>query len=405
MFNKKMGMRLALIAMIFAMLFTACKSTPTNKEVGTELAPWAGEWVSMATATKSSELDAVYEKTAKKMPNYTAGGLKDAVVKMYDCPVLKIKANGTNTLKVTIMDANGKPKTVNCEYKFESKVEIKGFEGSFWYTFRSLNHDKELKSIHYLIMTEAHDHGDGKTHWHARFGARSIEALVNDESAYWPTFVKASTSEKELVENFKQNIPNMDKFLPASPFKEHEKYDGIKNGKWINLVTVLEMNDPEIDKAYDKIIKQYAGQNPKGGDFTKAELKEIAKNAAAGMAGAGKFTHLQFVTKNGQNTLILWNNNKKVFESKYNRIEAHPYKPGFMAMEAEKATKSYKTILFTPPHFNHMHLVYGNTDKEMEENNFGTFIPADGSKEMMAGMVAYVLNGRVRGMIQKNEKK
>ncbi len=401
MFNKKFGMRLVLCMMIFTMLFTACKSTPASKDLGTELAPWKGEWISMASAAESSELNPIIAETAEKMPNYNAEGLKAAFVAMYKTPVVKVKATGTNLLKLTIMGEKGKTKTYNCEYKFEGKKEMKGYKDHFWYTFRLLNRDKELKGVHYMIATEAHSHGDGMTHWHARFGARSIDALIDADGSYWPTFVKSSMSEKELVENFKKDIPGLSKFLPVSPFAEHEKYLGVKNGKWINLATVLQTENAEINKVYDKLIKDYAGQNPKGGDFTKEELKEMAKKAGEGMAGAGKFTHLQFVTKNNQNTLILWNNNKKVFESKYTRVGSHSYKPGFMAMEAAEKTEAYKTILFTPPHFNHMHLVYGNTAKEMEENKFGTFIPADGTNEMKAGMVAYVLNGRLRSLIKK----
>ncbi len=404
MFNKKNGIRLVLIFMTFAMLFTACKSTPASKAVGPEMAAWKGEWISISTIAESEKLDSAYEETAKAMPNYSAGGLKDAVNKIYSLPVLAMKADGTNLLTLSILDKNKKSKTVKCEYKFEGKVEMPKQKGKFWYTFKAVNLPKELRAFRFLVITEIHFHDNEVAHWHARFGAVSMEALTSDSQKVLPTFVSKKESEEKIIELLKTKISETAKNLPVAPFSAHETFKDVKDGKWINLANVMNMESEEIDAVYEKFIKKYAGQNPKGGDFTKEELQKMAKDYGNKMAGAGIYSHLQFVTKNGKNKVIFWNNNEKIFESEYIRISANKINPGFMAIEAKEKTDAFKTIICSPPHYGHMHMLYGNSNEEIEKNGFGTCIPANSSAKTMAGMFAYTLNLKMNSVIKNNKQ-
>lgn len=84
---------------------------------------------------------------------------------------------------------------------------------------------------------------------------------------WWPTYVSASMTKEELVKNFKDTIGAVAGMFPKSPFEPYAK-----EGKWMNSSLIYDNTSAEVNAAYNKIIKEFAGKNPKGGDFTKAEI-------------------------------------------------------------------------------------------------------------------------------------
>lgn len=367
MVNKRMGAKIALILVTLAVIFTACKTMPSTigsmkVEAGKELAAWKGEWISIDIVKDDSSLNAVYKETAAKMPYYTEDGLKAAVADMYASPVVSAKFDGTNTVIFTIQKRDGSKFEMPCEYKYIGKQAAPDQEGLFWEAFEAVTDTKELRSVKYLILIPPDRHGDGILHWHGRFTSYSISWIVGGDKS-WPTYVPASTTKETMVSNFENSIKSMTKFSPVSPFESYAKY-----GKWINTLSIFENTSKEVEAAYAKVIKEFAGKNPKGGDFTKAEIiAELQK----GNKSVKDYSHMEFIVKDGKNELVFYKGNKEVFRSSYVRVGASPSKP-YMTMKAErKDAGMYSLISFVVVHgtapMQHFHLWYGNNEKEIEE--------------------------------------
>ncbi|WP_253694406.1 ZinT/AdcA family metal-binding protein [Treponema sp. OMZ 791] len=112
MSKKNFSVKLVVVLMLFAALFTACKSMPDTIggmkiEAGKELAAWKGEWVSVDAVKNDPSLKALYKEAAAKNSNYTAEGIKDAVEARKNS-LLRVKFDGTNRVVFTVLDTNGK---------------------------------------------------------------------------------------------------------------------------------------------------------------------------------------------------------------------------------------------------------------------------------------------------------
>lgn len=360
MLNKKANAKLAFILMILAVMFTACKSIPPIK-TGMEFMPWKGEWVSSDVVKDEKVFDMTYKMIAENMSYYTADGLKAATEDMYKTPIIKAKFDGTNTVIFTIKNKEGKEIEKACEYKYLGQKEDGEYKGLFWETFEAVTEDRALADVKYFIALRPEKHGDdGLQHWHTRFGRRGIENLLG-KASYWPTYYPASTPREELLKAFEGSIKAMPNYTPKEPFASYAAH-----GKWMNSPLVYENTSKEVEAVYAKLIKEYAGKNPKGGDFTKEEIISLMQK---GNETLNDFTHLEFVTKDGKNELIVYKNDKEIFRSNYVRIATNKEKPYMTMMAEKKDAGKFGLISFVVVHGApnyHFHLWYGANDKELE---------------------------------------
>lgn len=401
MVNKKIGAKIAFVLVTFAVLFTACKSMPAAKmndkfTAGMELAAWKGEWVSADIIKDNPSLKAAYKKTAADMRFYTPEGLEAAALDMYKTPAVKAKFDGTNTVLFTSLDKDGKEMQISVKYKYLGQKADSEYSDSMWETFEAVEDKLENANFKYFISMPPHAHGDGPKHWHARFGRYSIDNLVAG-AGKWPTYYSSSTSEAELVKMFESSIPNMPKWNPASPFESYAKH-----GKWINSLSIFENTSKEVEAAYAKVIKEFAGKNPKGGDFTKAEIiAELQK----GNKSVKDYSHMEFIVKDGKNELVFYKGDKEIFRSSYVRVAASTSKP-YMTMKAErKDAGMYSLISFVVVHGKapmlHFHLWYGNNEKEIEEFE-GT--PTCYRTALTDAEIAAAVEKSVRNLLEKLTK-
>lgn len=359
--------RLHLYWVTLAVIFTACKSMPAVKmndkfTAGMELAAWKGEWVSADIIKDNPSLKAAYKKTAADMPFYTPEGLEAAALDMYKAPAVKAKFDGTNTVLFTYLDKAGNEKQISVKYKYMGQKADGESPDTIWETFEAVEDKLENANFKYFISMPPSAHGNSPIHWHARFGSRSIDRLITG-AGKWPTYYSAFTSEADLVKMFESSIQNMPKWCPVSPFESYAVH-----GKWINALSIFENTSKEVEAAYAKVVKEFAGKNPKGGDFTKAEIiAELQKRNKS----VKDYSHLEFIVKDGKNELVFYKGDKEVFRSSYVRVGASPSRP-YMTMKAErKDAGMYSLISFVAVHGTapmlHFHLWYGNNEKELED--------------------------------------
>ncbi|MGP1454716.1 MAG: ZinT/AdcA family metal-binding protein [Treponema sp.] len=372
---------------VCAVLLNGCTSTPNKMsatdtmdlESGKELGQWKGSWQSFSMVTAASELDAAYKNAAKDLAYYTEAGLKAAVASMYASPIVKAKFDGSNTVLFTVADADGHEKEIACEYRYLGTKPMEGYADHSWYTFEAVKPVRGLSQAQYFIAVPPHQHGEkGLLHWHGRFGARGVDSLVSGDPMWWPTYVDAAMSRKDLVAQFEKTIAAVVGMLPAEPFVTYK-------GKWLNTSLMYDDMRPAIQNAYDMLIKEFAGQN-KGGDFTKAEIIALAKKA---YGDAEDFTHLEFVASEGKNELIVWKDTMEVSRVAYKRDapnEARPTLKAFSAVDT-KAAKKFAYFSATTPggQPTHTHLWYGASPADAGMLKVKpTCIPADSSEADIA---------------------
>ncbi|CEM63112.1 hemin receptor [Treponema phagedenis] len=385
MSKKRIGTLLVPVFMALAVFFTACQSAPDAESGATpktgELAGWKGEWISFGDTKDDPSLEAAYKETAEKMPNYTVEGFKAAFAAMYKTPVVKAKFDGSNKVKFTVRDADGKEEEIACEYKYIGKIPVPGYEGSSWEAFEAVKDVRGLSQAKYMVLFPPHSHDGGMLHWHARFGARSAEAIAKDTSFWWPTFVSASMSKEDLLKEAKEGIKAMGSMFDKSPFEFYAA-----QGRWMNSSLIYDNTSKEVSNAFDKIIKEFAGKNPKGGDFTKADIIAEMKKA---YGTTDDFSHIEFVTKKGKNELVLYKDGKEVYKAAYKRVADNPSKPGMLAVATDKGGK-FKTISLTGAHGTpmHFHLWYGASDIDLTQfTTKPTCIPENTSNADIAARV------------------
>ena len=123
------------------------------------------------------------------------------------------------------------------------------------------------------------------------------------------------------------------------------------------------------------MIKEFAGQNPKGGDYTKEDIMALVYKA---FGTADDFTHIEFVAGNGKNEIIVWKGNKEISRSSYIQDSAHAADPAFKGKLAHFAITIPHAV---PPH---MHFWYGTSVEEAAKmKSAPTCIRADVSEEEM----------------------
>lgn len=379
--------KLSASALMFSvLLFAGCKSTSgaARSDAAKSLAPWKGEWQSIDSVSSASALNDTYMTVAAKMPHYTEAGLRAAIASAYASPITKAKFDGSNTVIFTVKNADGKETEIACEYRYKGDVPMAGSNKHSWQTFEAVKDVRGLMQAKYFIAVAPHQHGkDGLLHWHARFGARSISELVNGDANWWPTYAPASMPKDELTKQFAKSIEGMSAMLPVEPFEIYSE-----KGKWINSSLIYEDERPAIKKAYDALIKEFAGKN-NGKDFTKAEIVALAKKA---YGTTEDFTHLEFVTAGDKNELVVWKDANEVLRLAYKQDAANPSKPtlkAFTAVDTKKAGK-FAHISITNPHGTpaHMHLWYGANDAAIGAMKIKpTCIPANSAEADVATRV------------------
>ena len=375
----------AALAMLCAIFITGCSSAPAamKQEKGMDLAAWKGEWQSFSAISGASQLNDVYRAQAEKMPSYTADGLKTKVSKMLATSIVKAKFDGSNTVVFTVMDKDGKEQELSCAYRSVGRVPIKGFEKSSWYTFEAVKPVPGLADARYFIAVPPHkDDGDGLVHWHARFGGKDIESLVNADPLWWPTYVDAAFTKEELIKMFTPIIPELAGMLPKASFAAY-------SGKWINTSLIYDDPRPAVQTAYEKLIKEFAGKKD-GEDFTKADIIALAKKS---YGTAADFTHLEFITEGDKNELVVWKGDKELSRTAYSCDAPNELKATlntFTAADRQKAGKFAFTSM-TSPHGKpaHFHVWYGMKPSEINNTDGPkpTCIPADSSEDLVATRV------------------
>ena len=371
--------------LLLAVFFTGCKSTSAaaKLETGNELSAWKGEWQSFSAISGATQLNDVYRMQAEKMPYYTEDGLKAAVSDMFATPIVKAKFDGSNTVLFTVMDKDGNEKQIPCEYRYTGMKPMQGFEGHSWYAFEAIKPVQGLAEAQYFIIVPPHrDSEDSLLHWHARFGSRDIKSLVESDPLWWPTYADTAVSNENLLKEMTNTIKEVAGMLPKAPFMQY-------TGKWINTALIYDDQRPAVQEAYTKLIKEFSGKKD-GSDFTKEEIIKMAKKS---YGTASDFTHLEFVTGNDKNEMIVWKGNTELSRVAYSRDGANKLRStanAFVASDRQKAGK-FAFLSMTAPHGSpaHMHIWYGMKPSEIEKTDGKkpTCIPADSSEELVANRV------------------
>lgn len=371
----------AIVLMLCAVLFAGCKSTSAamKPEAGKELAAWKGEWQSFSAVSGATALNDAYKVAAEKLPNYTTDGFKATVESMYATQIIRAKFDGSNTVVLTVADADGNEKDIACEYRYKGDVPVPGFDGYFWKTFEAVKPVRGLAQAQYLIAFPPHrDTPEGLLHWHARFGGKDITSLVNGDPLWWPTYTPASMTKEELTKEFANTISAVAGMFPAEPFMPYK-------GKWINSALIYDDPRPAVQNVYTELIKEFAGKKD-GMDFTKEDIIALAKKA---YGTAADFTHLEFTAEDDKNELTVFKGSMELTRIAYRKDGANKLKPtlkAFTAVDRQKAGK-FAFISLTAPHGKplHMHLWYGAKPSEIEKvDGKPTCIPADSSEEEVA---------------------
>lgn len=375
----------AALALLCAVFFTGCASTSAaaKPEAGKGLAAWKGEWQSFSAISGASQLNEAYRTQAEKMPYYTEDGLKTMVSKMLATAIVKVAFDGSDTVAFTVLDKDGKEQKLSCTYRAVGTAPIKGFEKAMWYTFEAVEQVPGLSDARYFIAVPPHrDDGDGLLHWHVRFGGKDIESLVNADPLWWPTYVDAAFTKEELVKMFTPLIPELAGMLPKASLAAY-------NGKWINSSLIYDDPRPAVQSAYTQLIKEFSGKKD-GEDFTKEEIIMLAKKS---YGNASDFTHLEFITGDEKNELVVWKGNKEVSRTTYSRDGANELRAtanAFTSADRQKAGK-FAFLSMTTPHGKpaHMHVWYGMKPSEITNTDGPkpTCIPADASEDLVAARV------------------
>lgn len=368
--------------LLLAVFFTGCKSTSaaTKLEAGNELSAWKGEWQSFSAISGATQLNDAYRMQAEKMPYYTEDGLRAAVSNMFVTPIVKVKFDGSNTVLFTVMDKDGNEKQIPCEYRYAGMKPMQGVEGHSWYAFEAIKPVQGLAEAQYfIIVPPGRDTEDGLLHWHARFGGEDIQSLVEEDPLWWPTYADAAESHESLLKVMTDMIKEVAGMLPESSLMPY-------TGKWINTALIYDDPRPAVQEAYTKLIKEFSGKKD-GSDFTKAEIIMMAKKS---YGTASDFTHLEFVTDNDKNELVVWKGDTEVSRVAYSRDGANKLRAmanAFVASDRQKAGK-FAFLSMTTPHGSpaHMHVWYGMKPSEIEKTDGKkpTCIPADSSEELVA---------------------
>lgn len=393
MFNKKIGAKLALALVAVTMVFTACTTTKKaiiSGDAKADFSAWKGEWVSADAEAENPKAKMIYENAAKENPNYTKDGIKDGFLGMYRSPVSKVVFDGSDTVKFTVKDDNSE-KVVTVAYKYVGKVNDLNWEGVEWEAFEATGNVRGM--FKYIVALAPHKHGEGNEHWHARFSNVSIEALTKAKN--WPTFFRTSVLKNadDVLKTMKDSIG----YLPKSPFKD---YAG--KTEWINSALLYRNNSVALQNVYDKIIKEFAGKNPKGGDFTKEEIISIMEKTY-GTPGVD-FTHIKFDITNDVNELVLLKNSKEIGRYSYKRVGENAEKAGLMALVTDNKNAGVLTnIVMTGAHGTpkHFHFWYGKNASDVKSiTSVPTCIPANTPDEDIAKRVEkscrYVLKGMTK---------
>ena len=301
--------------LLLAVFFTGCKSTSAaaKLEAGNELSAWKGEWQSFSAISGATQLNDAYRMQAEKMPYYTEDGLRAAVSNMFVTPIVKVKFDGSNTVLFTVMDKDGNEKQIPCEYRYAGMKPMQGFEGHSWYAFEAIKPVQGLAEAQYfIIVPPGRDTEDGLLHWHARFGGEDIQSLVEEDPLWWPTYADAAESHESLLKVMTDMIKEVAEMLPKAPLMPY-------TGKWVNTALIYDDPRPAVQEAYTKLIKEFSGKKD-GSDFTKAEIIMMAKKS---YGTASDFTHLEFVTDNDKNELVVWKGDTEVSRVAYSRDGAN----------------------------------------------------------------------------------
>lgn len=394
---------LAAAALAVSLVCAGCQSTENavkhshhaDMANGKELAQWRGEWQLLGSVADAEELNGKYAETARTLPHYTEEGFKSAIKNAMSSPIVGITFDGTNTLILTVRDASGNDKIVSSEYRYLGEKPMKGVEGRSWHTFEAVKPVRGLSKAQYFIATLPHQHGEGLTHWYARFGAHSIDALVDAEPSQMAVFVDAALPRDVMITSFQKGIDHIVRFLPKEPFAPY-------HGKWINNARIYHDLRPKVQEVYTKLIKEFAGKNPKGGDYTKEDIIALA---AQTFGNAETFTHLEFIASDDKNELIVWKDSVKLSHAAYKQAAANPIKPHLKAFASQDSEQTglFTHFSITAPHGKpmHVHLWYGAVPADIGNvSGVPTCVPANLSEEDVA---LHVMNS-CRKLLQDNAK-
>ena len=371
-------------ALLSVCLLAGCASVPaaavSDTAAASELAVMKGSWQPLSRFEDDTVLQDVYAKNAAAMPYYSEGGLKAAVHYAVAAPVIKAVFDGSNPVAFTVRTADGSEKEVLCEYTFKGTRPMIEDSTRNWLTFEAVKPIQELKTLRYFVVTAPQvDKKTGIKSFDARFGKWGIRSLVHGDPLKRAPFVEANLPKEEVFKQFTTVINTVAaEKLPKEPL-------ALYNGKWVNSVTVCEDPRPAIQNVYTQLIKEFAGQNPKGGDYTKEDIMALVYKA---FGTADDFTHIEFVAGNGKNEIIVWKGDKEVSRSSYIQDSAHAAHPAYRAFSATDPAFKGKLAHFaiTIPHAvpPHMHFWYGTSVEEAAKmKSAPTCIRADVSEEEM----------------------
>lgn len=114
--------------------------------------------------------------------------------------------------------AEGVMLLAECDYDFAG-VKMASFgEYEFpWYTFEARSRDAACAEYRYVVATEIHAHQGGMRHWHMRYGDRSADELIHDDTyaRWWPRLTAYGTTAEQLARDMLSSPEEFAAVLPV----------------------------------------------------------------------------------------------------------------------------------------------------------------------------------------------
>ncbi len=247
-------------SIFLALLFIGCGSSSSPNLFKS----WNGKYISVNESLNSNDIQSLYDDIYSTNNNYTKKGAKSAVLYMLGTRNINSVTFIEDKITFNFTTKDGGAQKVTYSYKAVDHNDSDSF-----HKFKCIQEPKKFPEAKYILMTKPHqDEGSTLTHFHLKYGARSFKSLEKNNA--YPTFVPKDTSIESITQNYLASKDEIISFLPKVPLNDWV-------GTWNSLEKWVNMDKPEYDAVYDRLIAKYKGKNS-GGDYTKEEIKKILVN-------------------------------------------------------------------------------------------------------------------------------
>ncbi len=182
-------------------------------------ADWQGEFINQAFVYEMPEMDAVYKKIADESKKRGETQSIEQIKAFF-------KTLGTTTFHRLSMAGDDitfydKQKNhVKLGYKSLGSVpDTYGDHKLEWYAFEATEKEGKASEYRYIIMLKIHQHQNGQSHFHIRYGNKGVKELtgLGGMGNWWPTMVKPDFDVTAYINSINPKL--MAKLLPGGNTK------------------------------------------------------------------------------------------------------------------------------------------------------------------------------------------